>query len=269
MLVELMPEMEDDQAFVDFINMFVRDVANPSTDDPYFPQFRAFDWFDMHSWSRGLVPNSEGKDQESTSEEVNLHYGAMLWGRMIGNEKLEKLSATMLTVASVALQEYFLNLRDNRNHPASFSRHHVTGIFFQNKVELSTWFGKDLRYIHGIQMLPLTAGVMLSRTPTFAFEEWYDILKDITIDYTDPWWSILLTGNLALHSPDEAWDYLIQMPPLSNQEGGAFDDGLTKAWALYWTSIQPAGGERPRGRDWFWQSDPCHVPMPQLGTQFE
>ena len=28
----------------------------------------SFDWFDLHSWSRGLAPNPEGKDEESTSE---------------------------------------------------------------------------------------------------------------------------------------------------------------------------------------------------------
>eukprot|EP00930_Biecheleria_cincta_P034289 TRINITY_DN23710_c0_g1_i2.p1 TRINITY_DN23710_c0_g1~~TRINITY_DN23710_c0_g1_i2.p1 ORF type:complete len:214 (-),score=38.89 TRINITY_DN23710_c0_g1_i2:135-776(-) len=32
--------------------------------DTYFPQFRAFDWFELHSWSRGIAPNGDGKDQE-------------------------------------------------------------------------------------------------------------------------------------------------------------------------------------------------------------
>jgi len=250
MLVELMPEMKDDAAFVDFINMFVRDVANPSEDDPYFPQFRAFDWFDMHSWSRGLKPDPNGKDQESTSEEVNFHYGLLLWGKVLGNDKMQKLGATILTVASRALQEYFLMKRDNPNHPQSFSKYHVTGIFFQNKVHLTTWFGMDTRYIHGIQMLPLTAGLFLSRKPDFCFEEWIDELAGLTIDHTDPWWSILLTGNLAMHSPEEAWPHLVQM------ERDNFDDGLTKSWALYWTSVQEAGGARPT---------PTPTPAPPIG----
>merc|ERR1712038_2222914 len=99
--------------------MYIRDAANPSTEDTYFPQFRTFDWFDMHSWSRGLVPHPNGKDQESTSEEVNLHFGVMLWGRVLGDDRMEKLGATMLATASQALKDYFLNKNDSPNYPPS------------------------------------------------------------------------------------------------------------------------------------------------------
>jgi len=239
MLVDLMPSMADEPRFVDFINMFIRDVANPSKQDTYFPQFRAFDFFDMHSWSRGLKPDPNGKDQESTSEEINFHYGMLLWGKVTGNEQMTKLGATTLTLASRALQDYFLMKNDNPNHPASFSINHVTGIFFQNKVHLTTWFGQDTKYIHGIQMLPLTAGLELSRKDDFAFEEWNDQLKDLDVSLSDPWWSILFSGNMALWNPEEAWSNLIQMDPEH------YDDGLTKSWALYWTSVQKADGPRP------------------------
>ena len=33
----------------------------------FFLLLGSFDWFDLHSWSRGLAPNPEGKDEESTS----------------------------------------------------------------------------------------------------------------------------------------------------------------------------------------------------------
>jgi len=108
----------------------------------------------------------------------------------------------------------------------------VTGIFFQNQVELSTWFGPKTEYIHGIQMLPLTAALPLSRKADFAWEEWQDALAPLNVDLTDPWWSILLSGNLAMHDPDAAWDYLMQMDSTN------MDDGLLKSWALYWTAIQ-------------------------------
>ena len=38
-------------ANLDYINCLVRDVANPSSQDPYFPVFRIFDWFVGHSWA--------------------------------------------------------------------------------------------------------------------------------------------------------------------------------------------------------------------------
>jgi endo-1,3(4)-beta-glucanase len=240
MMIKLMPEMQNDEAFVDFIEVFIRDNGNPSRSDPYFPQFRAFDWFDMHSWSRGLARNPNGKDQESTSEEVNFHYGLTLWGMVTRNEKVAKLGATLLVCASRALEEYFLMKRDNRNHPKGFAINHVTGIFFQNNVAITTWFGPKTEYIHGIQMLPLSAGLLLSRKPDFCFEEWGDSLAQIPIDHKDKWWTILLTGNLAFHNPEEAWKNLMLQAP--EYEGDTitnmWDDGLTKAWGLYWTSVQ-------------------------------
>jgi endo-1,3(4)-beta-glucanase len=241
MLVELSPSMKDDTAFVDFVNMFLRDASNPSSSDPYFPQFRTFDWFDMHSWSRGLKANVDGKDQESTSEEVNLHYGMLLWGRAIGNSQMEKLGATMLTMSSRSLQEYFLMRRDNPNHDPKFAKNHVTGIFFQNKVHLTTWFGPDNKYIHGIQMLPLTAAIPLSRGVDFSIEEYQDNLMNEEMSLTDAWTSVLQTGNIALHDPEAAWEKLTAIAP------GNYDDGLTKSWALYWTAIQTKaeGGPQP------------------------
>jgi endo-1,3(4)-beta-glucanase len=39
-------------ANIDYINSLVRDVANPTPQDPYFPVFCSFDWFVGHSWSK-------------------------------------------------------------------------------------------------------------------------------------------------------------------------------------------------------------------------
>ena len=60
-------------------------------EDLHFPRFRSFDWFELHSWSRGVIPSADGKDQESTSEELNLLWlgtccllvgtGGLFWGK--------------------------------------------------------------------------------------------------------------------------------------------------------------------------------------------
>lgn len=39
-------------AKIDWVNTLVRDVNNPSLEDPYFPAFRSFDWYCGHSWAR-------------------------------------------------------------------------------------------------------------------------------------------------------------------------------------------------------------------------
>lgn len=45
----------------DYVNALVRDVANPSTQDTYFPTWRAFDWYHGHSWAHGLYASYDGK----------------------------------------------------------------------------------------------------------------------------------------------------------------------------------------------------------------
>jgi len=232
-LVKLQPEMVNNTGFVNFINAMIRDTTNPSEDDALFPMFRSFDWFDMHSWSRGLPPSADGKDQESTSEEVNLVFGLRLWGKVTGNYILEELGTTMLALASTTIKTYFLMQNDNTYHPADFVTNHATGIFFQNKADYATWFGANTEYIHGIQMLPLSPAMQLTRTTTFCREEWDDILEAIDLSATDPWRTIVLSGNLAIIDPDTAYD------KISATGAGYFDDGLTRVWASYWAACQP------------------------------
>ncbi|CAE7358532.1 unnamed protein product [Symbiodinium natans] len=234
-LVKLKPEYSSNGPFVSFVETLIRDTANPSRADAYFPTFRAFDWFDLHSWSRGVVPSADGKDQESTSEELNLLYGIQLWGSMMQKPALRDLGATMLALCAFTVREFFLMKSDNVHHPADFVTNHVTGIFFQNKVDYATWFGWRYEYIHGIQMLPLTPALLLSRTPEFCAQEWSNVLSQLALPSTDPWSSILLTGTLALVDPAEAYTRLMDI------SDDFMDDGLTKVWALYWAATASAG----------------------------
>lgn len=45
----------------EYINSLVRDVANPSSEDRYFPTWRNFDWYHGHSWAHGLFASMDGK----------------------------------------------------------------------------------------------------------------------------------------------------------------------------------------------------------------
>ena len=58
----------------------------------------SFDWFDLHSWSRGLAPNPEGKDEESTSEPWGLaaavgnrHAVVVFFGEVLLKGNVQKL----------------------------------------------------------------------------------------------------------------------------------------------------------------------------------
>lgn len=49
------------QANADYVNTLVRDVANPSSKDAFFPMWRSFDWYHGHSWAHGLYAAADGK----------------------------------------------------------------------------------------------------------------------------------------------------------------------------------------------------------------
>jgi len=232
-LAKLVPSVLGDHKFVLYVETLIRDTTNPSRQDPFFPMFRSFDWFDLHSWSRGVVPSADGKDQESTSEELNLLYGIHLWGSLVGKPALQELGDTMLALCAFTVREFFLMEAGNPHHHEDFVKNHVTGIFFQNKVDYTTWFGWREEYIHGIQMLPLSPALQLTRKATFCSQEWDDVLSELPLSSTDPWTSILLTGTLAIIDPEKAYAKILQMYPEN------MDDGLTRAWALYWAAVQP------------------------------
>jgi endo-1,3(4)-beta-glucanase len=50
--------MKDNREYVDTL---VRDIANPSSKDRYFPMWRSFDWYHGHSWAHGLYAALDGK----------------------------------------------------------------------------------------------------------------------------------------------------------------------------------------------------------------
>lgn len=181
------------------------------------------------------MPEHDGKDQESVSEEINLFWGLMLWGRLTGSESLHQIGATLLAVSARTAREYFLPRRGNDHYPEDIVSNHVLGIFFMNKIEYTTWFCREPKCINGIQMIPLSPALQLIRDSDFCLQEWEDKLIDISRPADESWIDVLLAGNVAFHDSDLAYRELSARAPES------FDDGLTKVWALYWTATAPGG----------------------------
>ncbi|CAF0872104.1 unnamed protein product [Rotaria sordida] len=212
-----------------WVESLIRDANNPSTQDTNFPQFRYFDWYSGHSWSQGLFESADGKDQESTSEEINFHYGLALWGLSTQSKTLESLGRLMLAIAKRTIQTYFLMDSDNKVMPKEFIANKVTGIFFENKADYATWFGPNPEFIHGIQMLPSTPITEEVRLPKFVEEEWSTIMSKVVGSAAGGWKSILYM-NYAIINRGEAFNQLLSAP---------LDDGLTRTWALYWAATRP------------------------------
>jgi hypothetical protein len=69
----------------DRVLLMVRDIANPSGADEWFPKWRHKDWFVGSSWASGIVkrewgPDPHGRNQESISEAVNAYDALALYG---------------------------------------------------------------------------------------------------------------------------------------------------------------------------------------------
>lgn len=117
----------------DWVNMLVRDAGNSVENDPHFPFSRAFDWYNGHSWAKGLFESFDGKDEESTSEDTMFAYAVKMWGRTIGDASMEARGNLMLGVMRRSLDNYFLMRDNNTNQPEKFIGNKVTGIVSTNR----------------------------------------------------------------------------------------------------------------------------------------
>ncbi|KAF1327030.1 Beta-glucanase, partial [Globisporangium splendens] len=208
-------------------NLLVRDVANFDDRDKYFPRFRSFDWFRGHSYSHGVTPLADGKDQESSSEDVNFSFGMYMFGKATNQRDMMTVGKLMTRLNAHAIKTYFLMEDQNQIHPPNFLPNKVTGIFFDNKVDYATWFSAEKYCIHGIQMIPVSAVTEFVRTKQFVRQEWDQVLSReeiVTSQDTDNAWLSLLYLNYAAVNKDRAMGVL---------QNAKMDDGLTRSWALY------------------------------------
>ncbi|EGZ07167.1 hypothetical protein PHYSODRAFT_252530 [Phytophthora sojae] len=165
-----------------------------------------FDWFRGHSYSHGVTTFAEGKDQESTSEDVNFAFGMYMFGKATNNAALEAVGKLMTRVNAHAIKAYFLIEDANQIHPTNFRLNKVTGIFFDNK------------------MIPVSAVTEFVRTKQFVKEEWEQVLNKETIVTRKDTWLSLLYASFAMVDKQRALGVL---------QKAKMDDGLSRSWALY------------------------------------
>ena len=111
-----------------WVNMLVRDAANPSTVDTLFPFSRMFDWYHGHSFAKGLFESADGKDEESSSEDALFAYAIKMWGKVIQDRSMEARGNLMLSILARTVGSYFLLDSGNLNLPGNFIGNKVTGI---------------------------------------------------------------------------------------------------------------------------------------------
>jgi hypothetical protein len=121
----------------------VRDYANPSAQDSYFPVLRQFDIFDGHSWAAGLFVFADGRNQESSSESINGYYGMMLLGSAIGNPHMADVGRMLATLEIAGTRAYWHSREGNTVYPDVFAKNKCIGMKWSDKVVEATWFGQS------------------------------------------------------------------------------------------------------------------------------
>ncbi|KAJ6787912.1 hypothetical protein PWT90_01895 [Aphanocladium album] len=224
----------------DYVNMLARDTSNPSSKDSIFPMWRSFDWYHGHSWATGLFASLDGKNQESTSEDMMHAYGLKMWGQVTGNGPLEARSNLQLAVMKRSLQHYFLYENDNKVQPEKFIGNKVAGILFENKVDHTTFFGNEIESIQGIHMIPILPVTTVARASKFVKEEWEAFFSNGRVDDIDNSWKSILLGNYATIAPKEAFEVLSG----KNFDSSKWlDGGISLTWLLaYSAGLAALGG---------------------------
>ncbi|KAF5525131.1 putative endo-1,3(4)-beta-glucanase [Colletotrichum aenigma] len=216
------------QANKAYVNALVRDFANPSTKDTYFPLWRSMDWYHGHSWAHGLYASYDGKNQESSSEDMMAAYAIKMWGEASGDNTMAMRGNLQLAVIARSLQSYYLYKSDNVVQPPQFIGNKVAGILFENKVDHTTFFGANIEYIQGIHMIPLLASSPFVRTPAFVKEEWDVYFSNGRVDSIVGGWRGILYGNLATIDGKTAFDFFNS----PNFDPGWIDGGSSLTWYL-------------------------------------
>lgn len=136
--------------------LLVRDYANPSEDDVYFPRFRNKDWYQGSSWASGITMPTFGNivNQESTSEAIAGYEAVALFGKemMLAWNEVDKPSKVeiarnirdvgLVTAATeIRSTDYYWHvLRENdrqESYPSGY-QHCVVGILWATMAQFTT-----------------------------------------------------------------------------------------------------------------------------------
>ena len=214
------------------ILLYIRDFANPRSDDPHFPQYRQKDWYLGSSWASGIVSaenSPHGRNEESSSEAISAYEGVTLFGtamvsafkevlgksgssgdddkkaRMkLESAKLVRDSGQLLTSTEISATNRYWHIWESNDHnntayPSAYTQP-VVGMLYDTMATFQTWFAPWAVVSYGIQLIPLTPVTETRDNVEWARQLYplYDeACKDAGDFCVDNGWSILQAGLLA------------------------------------------------------------------------
>jgi len=217
----------------------VRDFANPSNSDPAFTKYRNKDWFVGHSYAAGLFAFGDSRNQESTSEAINAYYGVYTLGLALNDPDIRDIGRVLLQTEIRSTRKYWQITNANPIYDAPFSNNKVVGVLWETKTDYATFFGGNVEFIHGIQMLPYTP---------------------ISEDYVVPEWiresyPVFSSAYTRSPAPSQGWLGILYQAQATIDKAGAaarintltgVDDGNTMTNTLYWLYTRPDGTNQKR-----------------------
>ena len=208
-----------------FIEMLVKDAANPTRDDLRFPFLRYMDAYAGHGWANGPAQYHDGNNEESSSEDMNFSTGLILWGAITGNKMLRDTGIFLFTNTLEAIEQYWFDA-DHAVFPKGFDFPCV-GMVWSAGGKFDTWWDSNPIMIHGINYLPFTGGSLyLGRRPELVERE-YDALMKRTRNEVFTWRDYALM-YLALSDGPRASDELDKDRYLEPEFGDS--RALTHTW---------------------------------------
>ncbi len=214
------------------VELLIRDVASVVPNDPLFPRLRHFDPYAGHSWASGHAIFSDGNNQESSSEAMNVWYGIALWGASTGNTELLDLGLYLYNTELMAIEEYWFDV-DQTNFADGFPKP-ALGIVWGGKNDYTTWFSPEPCHIHGINWIPFTPGSMyLGRSPAYAKRNLEAISLD-PLDQIGPWQDLRIMYS-AFVNADGARD--------AAREATDVEGGNSLAFMNLWCEVMSAHGQ--------------------------
>jgi endoglucanase Acf2 len=114
--------------YAEHVLLLVRDIANPSEDDPFFPTWRHKDWYLGFSWASGVVtiaqkPYPNGRNQESVSEAIAAYEAVALFGDVLQQGYKQEVNNQRQILQQLQAQQKLLTASGNTD---SYSASSVT-----------------------------------------------------------------------------------------------------------------------------------------------
>lgn len=213
--------------------LLIRDIANPSASDPYFPTWRHKDWYLGSSWASGIVtisgdPYPNGRNQESSSESISAYEAVALYGEvavsmyqgsadpddgvLLDSAQRIRDMGRLLLATEIRSAKTYWHVRQaapnvTRIYPEVYASK-VVGMLWSMLAQEQTWFGNEAYKSYGIQLMPLTPAAEQRDTPAW-IQEMLPLFNASCAAWTgceDDGWSVLVLTSMATAGDwREAW----------------------------------------------------------------